>query len=80
MAAFGPSAYFLTLGSLTGALTIYDLWRKSRRRPVPSAMKGPFINVQPQGMTGQIAAGLDQRPERPPAATIEKRARARDDR
>src|ERR1700689_3570029 len=77
LAAFGPRAYYVTLGSLTGALTIYDLWRKSRRRPVPSAMKGPFINVQPQGMTGQIAAGLDQRPERPPAATIEKRARAR---
>jgi MFS family permease len=61
MAAFGPAAYFATLGSLTGALTIYDLWRKSRRKPVPSALKGPFINIQPQGMTGQIAAGLDRR-------------------
>ena len=80
MAAFGPSAYFVTLGSLTGALTIYDLWRKSRRRPVPSAQKGPFINVQPQGMTGQIAAGLDQRPDRPPGPASEKRARARDGR
>jgi len=68
IAAFGPAAYFVTLGSLTGALTIYDLWRKSRRKPVPAARKGPFINVQPQGMTGQIAAGLDRRPERPPAA------------
>jgi predicted MFS family arabinose efflux permease len=66
MAAFGPSAYFATLASLTGTLTIYDLWRKSRRRPVPSGQKGPFINVQPQGMTGQIAAGLDHRPDRPP--------------
>ncbi len=63
--AFGPPAYFATLATLTGALTIYDLWRKSRRRPVPSAQKGPFINVQPQGMTGQIPAGLDQRPDRP---------------
>ena len=53
IAAFGPSAYFATLATLTGALTIYDLWRKSRRRPVPSA---------------QIAAGLDQRPDRPAAA------------
>jgi MFS family permease len=61
IAAFGPSAYFVTLATLTGGLTLYDLWRKSRRRPVPSAQKGPFINVQPQGMTGQIAAGLDQR-------------------
>jgi len=28
MAAFGPPAYFTTLATLTGALTIYDLWRK----------------------------------------------------
>ena len=69
MAAFGASAYFATLAALTGTLTIYDLWRKSRRRPVPSGQKGPFINVQPQGMTGQIAAGLDHRPERPPHGT-----------
>jgi MFS family permease len=68
MAAFGPPAYFATLATLTAALTVYDLWRKSRRRPVPSAQKGPFINVQPQGMTGQIAAGLDQRPDRPALA------------
>ena len=68
IAAFGPPAYFATLATLTAALTVYDLWRKSRRRPVPSAQKGPFINVQPQGMTGQIAAGLDQRPDRPAGA------------
>jgi MFS family permease len=68
MAAFGPPAYFATLATLTAALTVYDLWRKSRRRPVPSAQKGPFINVQPQGMTGQIAAGLDQRLDRPAVA------------
>jgi MFS family permease len=67
IAALGPRGYFLTLGSLTGALTIYDLWRKSRRKPVPSTQKGPFINVQPQGMTGQIAPGLDHRAERPQA-------------
>ena len=78
MAAFGPSAYFATLASLTGTLTIYDLWRKSRRRPVPKGQKGPFINVQPQGMSGQIAAGLDQRPDRPPGAVSEQRARVRD--
>lgn len=68
MAAFGPPAYFATLATLTGALTVYDLWRKSRRRPVPSAQKGPFINVQPEGMTGQIAADLDQRPDWPAGA------------
>jgi MFS family permease len=61
MAAFGPAAYFATLGTLTGTLTIYDLWRKSRRKPVPQALKGPFINAQPQGMAGTLvnSAGLE---------------------
>jgi MFS family permease len=68
IAAFGPPAYFATLATLTGALTVYDLWRKTRRSPVPPARKGPFINAQPQGMTGQIvaSAGLEQRPSRRP--------------
>jgi MFS family permease len=62
MAAFGPQAYFATLATLTGCLTIYDLWRKTRRTPVPAAQKGPFIAAQPQGMTGQImrSAGLGE--------------------
>jgi MFS family permease len=47
--AFGPRAYFATLATLTGALAIYDLWRKSRRRPVPPSQKGPFIRAQPRG-------------------------------
>jgi MFS family permease len=46
MSAFGPGAYFGTLATLTGFLTVYDLWRKSRRSPVPAAQKGPFINTQ----------------------------------
>jgi MFS family permease len=54
MAAFGPSVYFVTLASLTGALTVYDLWRKSRRKPVPRSQKHRFISVQPQGMTAQV--------------------------
>jgi MFS family permease len=54
MAAFGPAAYFATLGTLTGALTIYDLWRKTRRKPVPPEQKGPFISAQPQALTGRI--------------------------
>src|SRR5271156_134941 len=57
IAAFGPPAYFTTLATLTGALTIYDLWRKSRRKPVPPAQKGPFINAQPQGMVAPIVSG-----------------------
>jgi MFS family permease len=48
MSAFGPPAYFATLATLTGALAIYDLWRKSRRRPVPPSQKGPFIGAQPR--------------------------------
>jgi len=59
MAAFGPKAYFATLATLTGALTIYDLWRKTRRSPVPAAQKGPFITAQPQGMSGQIMGGAE---------------------
>jgi MFS family permease len=48
MAAFGPTAYFASLATLTGALAVYDLWRKYRRRPVPPAQKEPFIGVQPR--------------------------------
>jgi predicted component of type VI protein secretion system len=49
MTAFGPSAYFATLAALAGALAVYDLWRKSRRRPVPPAQKSPFVRAQPRG-------------------------------
>ncbi|MEP6884722.1 MAG: MFS transporter [Gammaproteobacteria bacterium] len=48
ISAYGPSAYFGTLATLTGALAIYDLWRKSRRTPVPPSQKGPFIGAQPR--------------------------------
>ena len=58
IAAFGPRAYFATLATLTGALAVFDLWRKSRRAPVPRALKGPFINTQ-QIVT---CAGLDPEP------------------
>jgi MFS family permease len=63
IAAFGPPAYFTTLATLTGALTIYDLWRKSRRSPVPPAQKGPFINAQPQGMVAPIVTGARLEPK-----------------
>lgn len=59
MAAFGPQAYFETLAILTGALTIYDLWRKLRSGATPASQKGPFITAQPQGMTGQIVQGAE---------------------
>jgi MFS family permease len=57
IAGFGPSAYFATLGTLTGVLTLFDLWRKARRKPVPAEQKGPFISAQPQGLAGQIVTG-----------------------
>jgi MFS family permease len=58
MSVFGPRAYFGILGTLTGALALFDLWRKARRGPVPNALKGPFINAQ------QIvgSTGLDPAP------------------
>jgi len=49
IAVFGPPAYFATLAALTGALTVYDLWRKARGGSVPPAQKGPFISAQPRG-------------------------------
>ena len=48
MTAFGPPAYFATLAALAGVLAIFDLWRKTRRRPVPPSQKEPFIGVQPR--------------------------------
>ncbi len=51
---FGPAAYFTALALLTGALTLYDLWRKMRRRAAPGDRKGEFISAEPQGLTGQI--------------------------
>lgn len=48
MAAFGPHAYFSTLGTLTTLLLIYDVWRKWRRGPVPAALKAPFIGTEPR--------------------------------
>jgi MFS family permease len=53
MAAFGPTVYFVALASLTGALTIYDLWRKTRRKPVPLSRKHRYISVEPQTMSGR---------------------------
>jgi MFS family permease len=46
LGAFGTRAYFGILGTLTGALTLFDLWRKVRRGPVPQSQKGPFINTR----------------------------------
>ncbi|HEY7887277.1 MAG TPA: MFS transporter [Steroidobacteraceae bacterium] len=42
IARFGPPAYFGSLAALTGLLSVYDLWRKMRRRPPPREQKQPF--------------------------------------
>ena len=73
IAGFGPVAYFATLGTLTGTLTIYDLWRKSRRKPVPQELKQPFINAQPQGMAGTLVNSASLESE--PAPRLEDRLR-----
>jgi MFS family permease len=46
MGAFGARAYFGILGTLTGTLALFDVWRKLRRSPVPKSQKGPFINTR----------------------------------
>ena len=58
MGAFGTRAYFSILGTLTGAVTLFDLWRKLRRGPVPQSQKGPFINTREL----VTSAGLDPAP------------------
>jgi MFS family permease len=47
MSQFGPRAYFAMLGALTGTLALYDLWRKTRRKPVPTDQKAPFKGTEP---------------------------------
>ena len=67
--AFGPRAYFATLATLTGGLTVYDLWRKAQRSPVPREQKGPFIHTQQivtvAGLDPAPAAGVEELEQRP---------------
>lgn len=59
MSAFGVRAYFGVLAALTAALTLFDLWRKLQRSPVPESQKGPFINTREL----VTSAGLDPAPK-----------------
>jgi len=52
---FGPPAYFGALAGLTGLLTLFDLWRKMRRRAVPPDNKRPFVAAQPQAVTARLS-------------------------
>ena len=60
IAGFGPPAYFAALAALTGLLSVYDLWRKMRRRPIPPELKRPFVAAQPQAATARLAAGRER--------------------
>jgi MFS family permease len=71
IASFGPPAYFGTLAAFTGTLAAYGLWRKSRRSPVPAALKGSFLAAQPQGTAAELvgyAALKRSAPDSPDAA------------
>jgi MFS family permease len=65
MGAFGARAYFAILGTLTGTLTLFDLWRKLRNSAVPRSQKSPFINtrdlVTSAGLDPAMPAGETQR-------------------
>jgi len=57
---FGPNAYFATLAALTGGLTLYCVWRRIRRLPVPAGQRGPFLTSQPEpcaSIGADVAAG-----------------------
>ena len=56
MDRLGPAAYFGALSIMLSCLCAYALWRKGRRAPVPATQKIPFVNVQPQNVTGQMMA------------------------
>jgi MFS family permease len=79
MATFGAKAYFATLASLCGGLTLYCLWRRARRQPVPPNQRGPFLSAQPQPCASiDGAQWLDPAARRQPdavAAAIERPAR-----
>lgn len=56
MKYYGPPAYFFSLAGMLGSLVLYAAWRKIRRAAVPTYFKLPFINVQPQAVSGQMMA------------------------
>jgi MFS family permease len=79
MTAFTARAYFAILGTLTAALTLFDMWRKLQRRPVPQSQKGPFINtrdlITSVGLDPAPMAGVEPL-ELPPAPAVPKVGRS----
>jgi MFS family permease len=48
MGRYAAPAYFAILAVLTAALTVFCLWRRSRRAPVPREQRGRYIKAQPE--------------------------------
>ena len=46
--AFGPRAYFATLGTLTASLMLYDVWRKTKVEPISPDHKARFVATRPR--------------------------------
>lgn len=47
MGLYGSRAYYAALSMLAGLLTIYGVWRKLRRKPVPTEQKAQYVGKQP---------------------------------
>jgi MFS family permease len=71
MALYGSPAFFATLGALSGALTLYCIWRRIRRGPVPLSRRGPFISAQPQPCAS-VVGSLVLEPKTQPSAGNER--------
>src|SRR5690606_7158072 len=69
MNLYGPPAYFFNIALMLGSLVLYAVWRKIQRGAVPGPLKLPFINVQPQAVSGQMMAQVAH-----DAAVAEERA------
>lgn len=71
MKYYGPSAYFFSLAGMVGSLIVYATWRKLRRAAIPADSRVPFINVQPQAVSGQMMGQVAQE-----AATAQEEVRS----
>jgi MFS family permease len=58
----GAASYFVFLACMTFLLAAYGIYRKTRRAPVPSEQKNPFVNAQPQAVSGQVLADIAAHP------------------
>jgi len=59
MGWLGPSGLFLYTASISVPLSLYIIWRMTRRAPVPVEQRSPFVAQSP--VTTQVATELDPR-------------------